>query len=404
MLFVSNLTLIIRNVVMIKNWVWIFCIVMLYSCSKKDRNYPYTLQAVDSFLSYNLDSDVKIPLSIRSFMNNEGKEYLYFQNGVSPELLIYDIQNENLVKRTVFEVEGQHAIKGGFLNGFMITDFNQIYIAGLASRELYETDTTGYIKQIRSYAETVEGYKPVCCFKDNGTFQFIDGKLYLPQSLNWQLGEDVIRESVLLCCIDTLAGDVNILPFKFPFDDKSIIRGTSASIKSEYKYCYDGRHFVYSFAYMDKLMVVNPLTSEVEYKSAKSQYAGHIASPSFQDIDNETLQRKICEYPAYGNIMYDSYNKVYYRVVYVPQEIDRDINPISLIRSGRKQFSIIILDEQFNVIGEHLFPPYMYNPKLCFITGGKLYISTSHIMNPNYSDDILEFQMIELVKSNCSKK
>ena len=56
-------------------------------------------------------------------MDNEGKEYLYFQNGVSQKLLIYDIQNENLVKRTVFEVEGQHAIKGGFLNGFMITDF-----------------------------------------------------------------------------------------------------------------------------------------------------------------------------------------------------------------------------------------------------------------------------------------
>ncbi|WP_347563509.1 DUF4221 family protein [Phocaeicola coprocola] len=92
--------------------------------------------------------------------------------------------------------------------------------------------------------------------------------------------------------------------------------------------------------------------------------------------------------------LYDPDNKVYYRIVYVPQETDKDVKPLLLLRSGRKQFLIIIFDKHFNIIGEHLFPSYYtYNPRLCFITKGKLYISTNHVMNPNYSDDVLSFQM-----------
>ena len=381
-----------------KTWCWILVAAFCYSCSGEKKDYPYTLQAMDSLFNYHLDSDIKVPLSVRSCISDNGKEYLYFQNGYLSDLLIYDIHNETLVKRSTFEVEGRNAIKGGFLNGFMMSDCNHIYIAGLADCELYETDTTSCIKRKINYATATNGDKLVCCFKDNGTFQFIDGKLYLPQSLNWQLGEEAIEKSTLLCCIDTLSGEVEALPFKFPLADDPIIRGTSTSITTEYKYCFDGRNFVYSFAYMDDLLIVNPKTSEVEYKSGKSQYINKIKYPSYQGVDDETLQRKICEYPAYGNILYDPDNKVYYRIAYVPQEIDKDVKPLSLLRSGRKQFSIIIFDEHFNIIGEHLFPPYTYNPRLCFITKGKLYISTNHVMNPNYSDDVLSFQMIKLVK------
>lgn len=74
------------------------------------------------------------------------------------------------------------------------------------------------------------------------------------------------------------------------------------------------------------------------------------------------------------------------------------MNALSLFRTGRKQFSIMILDEDFNVIGEHLFPPYTYNPRLSFVSKGKLYISLNNIMNPDYSDDVIRFQMVELVK------
>ena len=146
-------------------------------------------------------------------------------------------------------------------------------------------------------------------------------------------------------------------------------------------------------------MVVNPLTHQVEYKEVKSRYIGEMKPFSSESTNDAALQKELCVYPAYSNIMYDSYNKVYYRVVYVPQEIDKKVDALSLFRTGRKQFSIMILDEDFNVIGEHLFPPYTYNPRLSFVSKGKLYISLNNIMNPDYSDDVIRFQMVELVKA-----
>ena len=96
--------------------------------------------------------------------------------------------------------------------------------------------------------------------------------------------------------------------------------------------------------------------------------------------------------------LYDNENEVYYRIVYVPQEIDKNENALALLRSGRKQFSVMIYDEDFNVIGEHLFQALTYNPNLCFVSQGDLYISTNHVMNSDYSDDILCFQKMDLVE------
>lgn len=66
---------------------------------------------------------------------------------------------------------------------------------------------------------------------------------------------------------------------------------------------------------------------------------------------------------------------------------------------GRKNFSIIILDRDFNIIGETLFPDYTYNSTLMFIREDGLYISDSHYLNPDFSDDILSFQRFDLVKN-----
>ena len=59
----------------------------------------------------------------------------------------------------------------------------------------------------------------------------------------------------------------------------------------------------------------------------------------------------------------------------------------------------MILDEEFNILGETKFPAFTYVPHICFIREDGLYISTSHFMREDYSDDLLRFQRIELVKN-----
>ena len=219
----------------------------------------------------------------------------------------------------------------------------------------------------------------------------------MTQGLNFQL-DDEVMESPLMYRVDMESGNVEALPINFPpqLRKERVMRGDPGTVVAEYKYCFDGHNFVYSFAYLDDLMVVDSKTFQMSYKSGKSRYINEIEVPAFRDVMN--IDRMLLESPAYDDILYDKENKVYYRIVYVPQEIEEDKDLISLIRGGRKQFSVMIYDENFNVIGEKLFPEYTYNPRLCFVYKGSLYISTNHVMNPDYSDDILSFQKMDLVK------
>ena len=73
-----------------KKWI-VFCLGLVFFCSCGDdkANDSYTLQLTDAFLRYELDSDVKMPLTVRTCMGDN--DCLYFQNSSWPELLIYDI-------------------------------------------------------------------------------------------------------------------------------------------------------------------------------------------------------------------------------------------------------------------------------------------------------------------------
>ena len=76
--------------------------------------------------------------------------------------------------------------------------------------------------------------------------------------------------------------------------------------------------------------------------------------------------------------------------------IEESDNYLKIIRSGKKNFSIMILDKDLNVIGETLFPDYTFNPHLWFVREEGLYISTNNEMNPNYDENQLVFKRVEL--------
>ena len=100
--------------------------------------------------------------------------------------------------------------------------------------------------------------------------------------------------------------------------------------------------------------------------------------------------------------------------IYLPEMMRPEINIVNsdgrLLRAisyaetvqgkqmGRTKFSIIILNDQFEVIGETLFPENVYVSTQYFIRKEGLYIGTSFPKNPNFDENTLSFQRIELIK------
>ena len=58
----------------------------------------------------------------------------------------------------------------------------------------------------------------------------------------------------------------------------------------------------------------------------------------------------------------------------------------------------MVLDKNLNITGDKLFPEFTYVPAAHFIREDGLYISCSHFKNPDYDDNTLCFQKIELIK------
>lgn len=87
---------------------------------------------------------------------------------------------------------------------------------------------------------------------------------------------------------------------------------------------------------------------------------------------------------------------MYYRIFYPNSDVGEERDYLEWLRTGRKQFSIIVLNENLEMMGETLFPEYTFNPNLFMVLEDGLYLSTSHIRNPSYSDNELCFQRIDL--------
>lgn len=187
--------------------------------------------------------------------------------------------------------------------------------------------------------------------------------------------------------------EIKALPFMYPSFPVSDNKSKPYSIEMDFSRCYDGTRFIYSFHYDEYIYVTSPDHESVDKIKIKSKYISEI---KFTENMNGDPMKIASENPKYGNLYYDKYRNVYYRIAYPENNISSNENFIEMYAYGRKTFSIIILDKNFNIIGETLFPDFIYNPAVIFIREDGLYICNSHYKNPNFDEDRLEFTKFQL--------
>ncbi len=85
------------------------------------------------------------------------------------------------------------------------------------------------------------------------------------------------------------------------------------------------------------------------------------------------------------------YRKVFYRFALMP---DDNIKPFS--NNPHQSFSIIILNKDYEIIGETKFPGNTYAHHLCFVDKKGLYISENNENNPQFDENKLVFRCFTL--------
>lgn len=368
--------------------VLVFCLLSV-SCHQKgkSRSDDYELKESGEKLIFKLDDRTKnLPAMSSLYIDKDGREYFTFQKMGQNSIMFYDIATGEFALEVKPAVEGPDGV--AFFHGYAIKSLDSIFLASLAREEISLIDRNAKLKDGFYYGltdDSIEIHPNAFRSKTYNAPLFVDNTMYFMPTNNRHSEH---RPMCILINLTTrsvraLAG----LSYPdFPgWDNKAKSYGFEQNVSRD----FNGKEFVYAFHFDEDIYIVSMDHSSIERVKVKSRYVDKINLPD--DYGNLTAE-DLCANPNYGNLLYDKYRNVYYRIAHPATEIEKDIKGMELLQYGRKNFSIILLDKDFNIIGETLFPDYTYNSGVMFIREDGLYISDSHYLNPEYSDDVLSFR------------
>ena len=375
---------------------WLLLLLLLVSCQDRKYDFKNEMTETDDSLDFIISSESSMFIKAMSVFEDDGKTYLTYLNNDEHIIYVYDIDTREQVKAITFHKEGPDGI-GPKAAGFFMNDWNRIFIPNLYIPEISVIDSCGHISDKYRLDSLNKGYDFIPTRSVIGNpFLLVGEHLYGMQLPNPMLGNKTQRESPVEIRIDLKQKKAMPLSFNYPLTVMKNYGKPMLGIENKVSRCFNGECLVYSFAFDDKLYVTSLDGKITSSRSSKSRYIDHVSLPDNVPSDLQRAVRNMCELPFYGNIIFDKYRKVYYRIVYPPMEYEKEENFVDMWQSGRGMFSIMVLDENLNVIGETLLPENKYRSDLMFVLEDGLYISSSHYKNPEYDEDRLVFKRFVL--------
>ncbi|MDR0795647.1 MAG: DUF4221 domain-containing protein [Tannerella sp.] len=370
-------------------------ILFLFSCGGNNAGEDsVTLIKSEKTLSFQLDSETKsVILALFPYTDPDGKEYLTFQNARKNEILFYEMNTGKFLYKIKPYLEGPDGV--GRLLGYHIKDLNTIYLTNRDRKPVFVViDSTAAVKERINYGKDVNGMGLRSYASMSSIYQPIieyDNKLYHTVGLS-----RFAEPNPATFTFDLNTKEIKALPFEHPVFPVSYKKDRLAGLEEEFSRCFDGTHFIYSYHFDESIYVTTPDHLSARKIPVKSRYVREVEFTEL--LPSGPTFKSDLESSHYGNLYFDPYRDVYYRLAYPKNEVEETGYFIDLLNYGRKVFSIIILNRDFQIIGETLFPEYIYNPRIMFIREDGLYICSSHFKNPDYSDDVLSFDCFRLEK------
>ncbi|WP_410266177.1 DUF4221 family protein [Cyclobacterium sp.] len=347
------------------------------------------------------ENSIQIPLDEETSHYSMGLDYfkserplLFNFNPLKKCIQVYDIQEKLLSKEMTFEKEGSEGI--GSLTGYYVHDLDSIFIFTNTPGTMYLTDLEqSYLSPIT--LEIPDGYVgPAFQSAPFNANPIIRGdkmlaKVLVPAHIP-DMEESQLSQQFLSAEFSLDNGKGNFSAHKYP--KGYLEEGLKAPY---YSMAASPDRVVYSFFADHRLQVAEGVSSGTKTVAAKSQYLPEI----FPSLSRTAVQLEYMTYlftsPRYEGLIYDKYREIYYRFCYPSIEISGQ-EEINQLRAYPKDFSIMILDSELNILGETRLTERHLVPNNVFVAEEGLYISANHPDNPNLKEDWLEFKLLELVE------
>jgi hypothetical protein len=115
---------------------------------------------------------------------------------------------------------------------------------------------------------------------------------------------------------------------------------------------------VFSFAIHDSLYIYSNRGTHLRTVPAKSRYMDEFPPPPYIDTDQRATLEYATTIPMYKAIIWDKYRNFYYRIATHAQSARNASGRINNVND--RPWSIIVLDQQFRILGEQRFPAGNY--------------------------------------------
>lgn len=332
------------NKVLLK--VFIICCFTLFSCVneiKKNKNQCDDLNTSYSFslekdkknsISFKLDSATSNRISYQKILTIKDTLYYTFLNQFNNKIYCYNYKSRKLSKTIILSSPKK-------LSGYEIISWDKILTYQYWSENMTLQDGKGNVLKVirvpkqkggNGYYSLPDTHKPLIF--DGKSFYLTGG--HVTRSKTDSNSKSVVRVDKLLSKVEYL--------YHFPEIYSNIFFGGSHyRLNISYVYNPDEDIFIFSFPASHNLFVTSDFKNESKY-CASSKYIKSISEYSYKKF-NKTFEY-CSENGLYYGVIYDQYNKVYYRLCLLPVNIGRT--------SYSRDLSVIILDNKFNKIGEKI--------------------------------------------------
>ena len=352
----------------------------------------------DTKISIPIDSKTEALTKDLQFTEINKKPILIIQNGDN-EIIFYNIKNLEKEHSILFKTEGLNAIQR--LGGFHFINSDTIIVHEMNKLNLALINRKGEILKKFDLSELknnlgnkVAAY-PLFTAPTNEIFienNYLYFRLY--QNFAPRTFEELKKRPVMTKIKINNNGKGELLELKYP---NELDAGNNNYFDIHCSHINDGNRSVFSFFGSSYIYFTNDY-KQLNKKNCKSKYHTKKIKPylPFASTGMEKLNNNI-KRPSYRNLFYDKYNNVYYRFFYPGyDDFNKDEDKFNLVKF-QKQFSVMVLDENFDIIDEILMPKNTYNMRMAFVSPKGLWISTNHIKNPDFEEDFLKFTLLELV-------
>lgn len=349
-------------------------------------------------LSLALDSTTSFQSFNFQFRVFGGLPYFYMVNITDHSLLVFRIDKGDLVKKILFSSTGPHA--NPLQENFYFHNWDSIFFIANEPNRILLFDSAGVKRgswAVKFRPEHADFYITTM------EYNFIPSFSSLRKTITfWMIPPVSPRHPdffLKATAVEYNLEDNRYKTFgKFPENylrEKGgfmVLLSMNHYETGEYHVIYfAASHLVFLYRKYDKKLLKN-----IEVRSSfLKESIMPLESDSNTDIPLWSREAYYLTTGFYENMFSNENFTYHYRIVKHPVELRY---PNGSMRSRDDfPFSIMVLDDNFNLIEEREFPGGVFNYRMSFAWGNKMYMSLNNPLNPTLNENELKFAVFELV-------